>query len=106
MNDLSFINLLVAKLIRVYIFLDEPNAIKLSVYTIGKKKICEVYFCSVNADSLIDNVYEHAGVVFPGMQQTVIEQFTAYPLILCRGNVGPRKLLFEWLQVLLSCCSL
>ena len=71
----------------------------MSVYTKEKKLVLEVYLCSVEADPLLENVYEDARLLFPGMKETVYDSFTVFPLVLCKGNVAARKIFFDWLQV-------
>jgi len=80
-------------------FSDEPDAVKLIVYTREKKLVFEVYLCSVEADSWIENIYKHAQIVFPGMREAVGDSFTVLPVILCKGNITTRNIFFEWLQV-------
>ena len=86
-------------LLEHFLCLDEPDAIKLSVYTKEKKQVSEMYICSVGADFLLDNICESANMICPGTEETIVNRFTVHPLLLCRGNIGPRKTFFEWLKV-------
>uniref|UniRef100_H2ZQ69 Centromere protein L n=1 Tax=Ciona savignyi TaxID=51511 RepID=H2ZQ69_CIOSA len=74
---------------------DEPDAIKITVISNSKKIILEMYLCSVEAESLLDNDIPD--------QSEMAKQFRVLPLLLCKGNISPMKVVFEWMKTEFDC---